>query len=317
LAIDGYLVVDKPSGMTSHDVVAAARRWVRPSRVGHTGTLDPAATGVLPLCIGSATRFVRFLTGGDKEYAGTMILGVTTDTYDVDGRETERRPLEGIDLDRIREAARRLTGTQMQIPPPWSAKKVEGRRAYELARSGAPPELPPCQVEIRRFEILGLEGPEIRFRVLCTTGTYVRALAHDLGRLLGCGAHLGSLRRERSGPFTSPQTFSLERLRAEAREGRIAEFIQPLESVDMGLPAAHLTPEGLRMAASGRPVPGAEATGDRPFLGGEMVRMISPQGLLAGIGEARPAALGGLQPRVVLPDRCGTPQGGPALHRGR
>ena len=206
--MNGILIIDKPEGMTSHDVVQAIRKKFKTSKVGHLGTLDPMATGVLPLSIGKATRVAQFISGSPKEYEGEIRFGFATNTYDREGiPTTEARPFEG----NVEAGIRSLTGILEQIPPPFSAKKVGGVASHRLARRNEAVELPPSRVEIEKFEIVRLAPPQMTFRVVCSPGTYIRSLAHDLGRLLGCGAHLTALRRTRSGEFHLQDSVSLDR----------------------------------------------------------------------------------------------------------
>ena len=208
--MNGILIIDKPGGMTSHDVVQAIRKKFKTPKVGHLGTLDPMATGVLPVCVGKATRIGQFLPGSPKEYEGEIRFGFSTDTYDREGTPTsEERPL---DITGIPEAMEALTGKLMQVPPPFSAKKIGGVPSYKLARKSLAVELAPVAVETERFEMLDLHEPFMRFRVICSSGTYVRSLAHDLGHGLGCGAHLTALRRIRSGDFHIRQAVAFERI---------------------------------------------------------------------------------------------------------
>jgi len=199
--VNGVLVIDKPGGITSHDVVQRIRKLLKTSKVGHLGTLDPMATGVLPLCIGKATRMGQFLASSPKEYTGEIRFGFATDTYDREGeRIGEERPLNQ-DRAQVEEAIRPLIGAFDQMPPLISAKKIGGEPSYKLARRGMPIQSPAVPVEVERFELLRFEPPLATFRIVCSAGTYVRSLAHDLGQQLGCGAHLESLRRLRSGDF--------------------------------------------------------------------------------------------------------------------
>jgi tRNA pseudouridine55 synthase len=298
--LDGVLVVDKPRGPTSHDVVARVRRWVKPSRVGHTGTLDPAATGVLVVCIGASTRLARFLAADTKHYEGEIVLGASTDTYDAEGRILDQRPFDGIDLDRVKSAAASLTGRLAQVPPLWSAKRVGGRRAYEMARAGESPALPAVPVQVDRFDIEALGDGRARFQVECSAGTYVRSLAHDLGQLLGCGAHLASLRRVRSGPFDLSGALTLEGVEKAGEERRLGEHVRSLDLLGLGMPAVRLTPEGARSASSGSRIPPGQMTGPATAGPGGMIRLISPEGRLLAIAEPVEGLQGTLQPRIVL-----------------
>jgi tRNA pseudouridine55 synthase len=212
--VNGVLVIDKPGGITSHDVVQRIRKLLKTSKVGHLGTLDPMATGVLPLCIGKATRMGQFLASSPKEYTGDIRFGFATSTYDREGeRVGVEQPFE-FNQSQVEEAVRSLMGTFDQKPPLISAKKIGGEPSYKLARRGTPIESPAVPVEVERFEILRFEPPLATFRVVCSAGTYVRSLAHDLGRHLGCGAHLESLRRLRSGDFGIEQAVRLDRASA-------------------------------------------------------------------------------------------------------
>src|SRR5262245_41108417 len=196
--MNGIFVIDKPEGVTSHDVVQAIRKKMNLSKAGHLGTLDPIATGVLPIAVGKATRFAQFIPNSPKEYEGEIRFGFATDTYDRDGiRTSEERPLEG----NVEGAMEALTGVLDQVPPPFSAKKIGGVPAYRMARTNRAIELTAARVEIRKFEALLMDLPRMKFRVVCSPGTYIRSLVHDLGQRLGCGAHLTALRRTLSGEF--------------------------------------------------------------------------------------------------------------------
>jgi tRNA pseudouridine55 synthase len=210
--MDGLLVIDKPGGMTSHDVVHRLRKITRERSIGHLGTLDPMATGVLPLMLGRYTRLAQFFSSAEKSYTGTIRFGYATNTYDAEGEMVGERVEPSLTLERVRSAAGRFHGAMEQMPPAFSAKKVAGVPAYKMARAGKPVELKPARIEISSFEILELEGAEARFAMTVSAGGYVRSVAHELGRDLGCGAHLGSLRRTRSGPFTLPDAHRLSDL---------------------------------------------------------------------------------------------------------
>lgn len=197
----GFLLVDKPSGWTSHDAVAKVRRVLGEKRVGHAGTLDPMCTGLLLMAVGHATRFMRYLNLEPKEYVGEMTLGVETATHDSEGEPIETRDASHVTIEALRSAAARLTGRIAQVPPMFSAVKIGGQRLYKLARKGEEVERPSREIEVFAFDILGLSDGRASFRVSCSGGTYVRTLAHDLGRIAGCGAHLSSLRRISLGGF--------------------------------------------------------------------------------------------------------------------
>ncbi|HXH49645.1 MAG TPA: tRNA pseudouridine(55) synthase TruB [Terriglobia bacterium] len=229
--IAGVLIIDKPSGMTSHDVVARVRRLVGIRQIGHFGTLDPFATGVLPLSVGKATRFAQFYLKSRKAYEGTMRLGVSTDTYDGTGTPTFEEAIVSVEAEALEKLFREFTGRLMQTPPPYSAKRVGGTRAYELARQNKPVELEPVEVEVYALELLSFDGIRARMAVECSGGTYVRSLAHDIGQRLGCGAHLEGLRRTAVAEFTLGQSVTLEALEDAVGEERVEGCLVPLEAL--------------------------------------------------------------------------------------
>lgn len=224
-ALDGALLVDKPSEWTSHDVVAKVRGHFRLPKVGHCGTLDPMATGLLILVLGKATRYSERLMASDKVYEGTMRLGEVTDSYDADGELVETRPVPPLDLEDLNEAASALVGDLQQIPPMVSAKKVAGVPLYRLARQGREIPREPRLVHVYTFRFEDYEDPFGYFRVSSTKGTYVRSLAHDLGQRLGCGAHLTALRRTASGRFDVTDALPLQEILALDRKGLEARVI--------------------------------------------------------------------------------------------
>ena len=296
--MDGVLVLDKPEGLTSHDVVAAARRALREKRIGHTGTLDPLATGVLPLACGRATRLVRFLTASDKDYDATIAFGFTTDTYDVTGTrtsESDRRP----DRDEVERALSSLTGTYPQMPPAYSAKKVGGTRAYEMARRQEPVELTPVTVTVSRAELLDFDERSVRVGITCSAGFYVRAFASTLGELTGSGACLQALRRTRSGEFTLADAVPLGEMVADA--GHAGGRILPMERLLGSFPAVRLTSlERARVSHGGDldgPAPASGAASGEPSAA--WVRLFDPDGQLVALAipGTRP---GSLHPAVVL-----------------
>jgi tRNA pseudouridine55 synthase len=213
--MDGIFIIDKPEGVTSHDVVQAVRKKFKMSKVGHLGTLDPLATGVLPVSIGKATRFAQFLPTFPKEYEGEIRFGFATTTYDRAGSPlTDERPLDRT-AEETQQGMRSFVGTLAQAPPAFSAKKIGGVPSYKLARAKQPVEITPVKVEVETFELLSFQPPFATFRVVCSAGTYVRSLAHDLGQALGCGAHLTALRRTRSGDFQIENAVKLEQIAEE------------------------------------------------------------------------------------------------------
>ncbi|UWZ83466.1 tRNA pseudouridine(55) synthase TruB [Occallatibacter riparius] len=200
--MNGLFVIDKPGGMTSHDVVSRLRKITGEKSIGHLGTLDPMATGVLPLLVGKYTRLAQFFSSAEKSYTGTIRFGFATDTYDAEGEPTGPVAQPQFTLEEIREASLRFRGELQQMPPPYSAKKIAGTPAYKLARAGKPVDLKPATVVIDSFEITALDGDQAAFAMKISAGGYVRSVAHELGQILGCGAHLSSLRRTRAGVFT-------------------------------------------------------------------------------------------------------------------
>jgi tRNA pseudouridine55 synthase len=299
--LTGALLVDKPAGPTSHDVVARVRRALGIPRIGHTGTLDPLATGLLVLLIGQATRLAQFLVGDVKEYVADIRLGIETDTYDAEGQPVEAMAMP-IARSEIQDAAvasalEAFRGTFQQVPPPHSAKKVAGRRAYEHARRHDPLELAPVEVTVHRLE--RLEGAEglVRLRVLCSAGFYVRSLAHDLGRALGCGAHLAALCRTRVGAFSIEEACSLAAIEADGPGA--GDRLLPLDRLVGDMPALRLSEEGVRRAGHGNAVSPRHLTqGGLPDPGQPRVRLIDPVGRLVAI--AAHGADGLLHPVVVL-----------------
>ena len=226
--MDGILIVNKPAGFTSHDVVARVRRISGERSVGHLGTLDPLATGVLPLVLGSFTRLAQFYNDADKRYEGVIRFGWATDTYDAEGDPAGPAQPVNLTLEQVREAAAKFVGLQQQLPPPFSAKKISGVPAYKLARKGQEVELKPKEVDIKECEITTWDGESVGFKSWVSSGTYLRTLAHDLGKALGAGAHLAALTRTAVREFTLEDAHTLEDLERASAEGKLDElFIHP------------------------------------------------------------------------------------------
>ena len=240
--IDGILVVDKPRGKTSHDVVESVRRLVGFRQIGHLGTLDPLATGVLVLALGRATRLARFYAGRRKRYTCAVRFGFATDTYDADGEPLSADNVPSLDAAQIQALAERFVGKIQQTPPSFSAKKIHGRPAHELARKHKPVELEPVEVEVYEFRLTGVEGSIARFVVECGAGTYIRSLANDLGKLHGAGAHLAEIVRTAVGEFTLDQAVPLAELVEDAKTGKIADRVIRLENLLPELPRATVLP---------------------------------------------------------------------------
>jgi tRNA pseudouridine55 synthase len=232
--IDGFLAFDKPRGPTSHAVLRDLKKRFGLSKIGHAGTLDPMATGLLLLCIGEATKFSRFLIEADKAYVAELVLGESTDTYDADGQITERKSIKGITRDSVERALSCLRGAILQKPPMFSAKKIKGKRLYELARQGKEIERQKLPVKIYKNKLLQLEGPRMSLEIECSKGTYIRSIAHDLGRSLGCGAHLVSLRRTKVGKFSEHDMVSAREL---SHSESLDSFLRPIGSALSQLPS--------------------------------------------------------------------------------
>jgi tRNA pseudouridine55 synthase len=274
--LSGILNVDKPPGMTSHDVVDEVRRIVGQRKVGHAGTLDPMATGVLLVCLGKATRVAEYLMKGRKRYRATIVLGMTTDTYDAEGEIVSSGGKADFASDEIEAALARFVGRIEQVPPMYSAIKQQGRPLYELARQGKTVERSPRPVEIDTVELLHWTPPALCIEVACSPGTYIRSLAHDLGQFLGSGAHLATLVRLSSGRFTLEDATSLDRLSEAFEYGQEDRYLLALDEAFFDWPAAIVGVEAEQRIAHGQavtlPLPNEDEAG------AEMVRAYGPDG---------------------------------------
>ncbi len=282
--MDGVIVVDKPQGWTSHDVVAKMRRLAGTRKIGHLGTLDPAATGVLPLVIGRATRLAQFYTRNDKIYEGVIHFGFSTDSYDGDGEPASPEIAVTLEREALEKALDGSRGEFAQTPPAVSAKKIGGKPAYELARKQQPVDLKPVPVHVYELTILSIEGADVSVRVHCSAGTYLRSIAHDAGKALGCGAHLKSLRRIASGHFTIDGARTLEQLAALAEEGRLGEALVPAAELLPEFPAEMVDAITAGQIRNGRDF---RVSPFRPGPGSRFVKALNSQGDLIAIGEAR------------------------------
>lgn len=249
--MNGLIVIDKPSGLTSHDVVLGVRRLINGEKTGHCGTLDPDATGVLLVTVGKATHLFPFLSGQDKTYQGTIRFGFSTDTYDASGRTTSPQSPDCPDENGIRGAMRKFEGRISQIPPLFSAKKQGGQPSYKLARADKGMILKAKEVTVRRFKLEAFRPPLADFTAECSSGTYIRALAHDLGRLLGCGAHLAGLRRTVCGNFGLADAHTIDEVRSRARTGDWQGLLIPIEELLPHLQEIQLDLEGEERARHG------------------------------------------------------------------
>lgn len=276
--------------MTSHDVVARVRRATGEQSVGHLGTLDPMATGVLPLLLGKYTRLAQFLNTGDKSYTGTIRFGWATDTYDAEGERVGEARATKVTLDALRAEAARYVGEIEQVPPPFSAKKVGGQPAYKLARQGKVPELKPVRIRVGSFTIESLDGDTARFAMRVSAGGYVRSIAHEMGQRLGCGAHLASLRRTAAGPFTLEDAVTLNELE-ELGAGVVERMVHP-RTLLPEMPAVTADEATLGRLRNGMQVNLPE------YSGGERVKIFAGQRELVAIGKRVAGTL--FQPEVVF-----------------
>jgi len=283
---DGALLMHKPRGATSHDVVDAVRRTLGFRQVGHLGTLDPLATGVLALLLGKATRLVQFYVGRRKRYEFAVRFGFATDTYDSEGTTQGSDTAPALAREQIEPLLAPCTGKFQQVPPPFSAKKIHGRPAHELARAQQPVELQPVEVEVFECRLHNVEGPIARLSLECGSGTYVRSIAHDLGQRLGCGAHIVEITRTAVGEFTLDQCVTLDELHAAAKAGNAAALILPMERLLPELPSAVALP-----AVEQRVRHGANFT--LPLAQIQPGHVVLPQGATSQLdsGEWKPARL--------------------------
>ena len=255
--IDGILNIDKPSGITSMDVVRRIKRASGQKRVGHGGTLDPFASGVVPVCLGRATRMMEYLVDGTKDYHATVRLGVETDTYDVDGEVIEKRDASDIDLEAIQRALRPFEGMIEQVPPMFSALKKDGKRLYDMARAGIEVEREPRPVHVLGIDVVDWSSPDLIIDVTCGRGFYMRSLAHDLGEVLGCGGHLQELTRTRNSAFHIDEALSLEEAETYFSDGTWDEVIHSPDIAVRSMPAIVVDKGVAERVRNGRPLPGA------------------------------------------------------------
>ncbi|MGV8050060.1 MAG: tRNA pseudouridine(55) synthase TruB [Anaerolineaceae bacterium] len=278
-SVSGVLVVDKPVGMSSHDVVQIIRNGTNIRRAGHTGTLDPRASGVLVILLGPAVRLSEYVSASDKRYQAVIQLGVTTDTYDMEGEVTRRAPVD-ITYEEFEEALKGFIGEFEQKPPAYSAIKVKGRKAYELARKGEDVELEPRMIQVQELELLDWDPPEAVVDVQCSSGTYVRSLAHDLGEKLGCGATLTGLRRTKNGQFGLRDAVSLRKLQEAFANGDWYQYLIPAAEALGDWYSIELTVSQVDEVRHGHRVP---ATEEMPE--GKWARAISEEGELVALME--------------------------------
>ena len=284
--INGILNIYKEKGYTSHDVVARMRGILHQKKIGHTGTLDPAAEGVLPVCLGNATRLCSMLEDWDKEYRAVLLLGTETDTEDMTGQVTASAPVETGE-EELRKIISSFVGNYLQVPPMYSAKKIGGRKLYELARQGITVEREPCPVEIHSIHIEEVDLPRVTFSVTCSKGTYIRSLCRDIGRKAGCGGCMESLQRTRVGDNTLKTAVRLDQLEELAKEDRLDEILIPIDRMFSDLPALSVKEEGEKLLYNGNPLDFSLLTGsDGPDWNparGQTVRIYDKEGRFIGV----------------------------------
>ena len=290
--MNGLLIIDKPSGMTSHDVVARLRRATGEKSIGHLGTLDPMATGVLPLLLGKFTRLAQFYGSHEKSYTGTIRFGFSTDTYDAEGSPTSAPKAASFTLDGLRTAAAKFSGEIDQLPPPISAKKIGGKAAYKIARSGEIPQLKPARIHIAEFTIESFDGELAAFVMRISSGGYVRSVAHELGQILGPGAHLATLRRIASGPFSIDQAIPLAEAESLARENRLQDHMPHPRTILPELPSVTADNQTLARLRNGMQINLPE------FTRAPLVKVFEGQRELVAIGKRIAGTL--FQPTIVL-----------------
>lgn len=292
--MNGVLVIDKPAGMTSHDVVNRVRRLLGERSVGHLGTLDPMATGVLPLVLGRLTRLAQFYTGSDKTYEGEIRFGFATDTYDAEGEPTTTACDPQVSAEQLESIAAGFRGVIQQVPPAFSAKKINGVPAYKLARKDREVELKPVEVEVKQFDVTAPEGDRARFVARVSSGTYIRSIAHEMGVRLGCGAHLASLRRTVVGEFREDDARTLEQVAAAAQAGTVEDLMFHSRRLLPELPAVTATDQIAAMIRNGRAVNLPELSRAR------QVKVFLGQTELIAIATRIAGTL--FQPKVVFPE---------------
>ena len=299
--MDGILNINKPEGMTSHDVVATIRKLLRQRRVGHAGTLDPAASGVLPICTGQGTRVAEYLSESGKAYRATIIFGIATDTYDAEGAITSTASTADLSISQIETTLPLFLGSQMQVPPRYSAIKLQGQPAYKRARAGEEITLDPRPIVIYSLEIIDWSPPALVLAIECSKGTYIRSLAHDLGQHLGCGAYLRALIRTRSGPFSLSESITLEQLAAALDSASLQDYLYPVDKALEQYPALVLDAGTTAQVKHGNPflysIQGSTPTNDH------LARVYDPGGHFLAIAEWN-AEQQMWQPKKVFTSYC-------------
>ena len=295
MAVDGLLMINKTTGMTSHDVVAKVRKLLHQKRVGHAGTLDPAASGVLPICVGQATRVAEYLSESGKAYQAEITFGIVTDTYDSEGAIIRTTDTTGLTQNQIEAELAHFLGPQMQMPPPYSAIKIQGQPAYKRSRAGEAIELDPRPIEIFQLQLLTWLPPRLTLAIECSKGTYIRSLAYDLGERLGCGGYLTSLIRTRSGPFSLTDSITLEQLAEAVIQGTVESHLFSADRALQQYPALMLDDTTAQRVLHGN----VFSYPDDSLVAAELARVYDPLGNFLAIATWN-AEQGLWQPKKVL-----------------
>ena len=275
----GIIIIDKETGFTSFDVIAKLRGILQTKKLGHTGTLDPDATGVLPVCIGKATKVCELLTDMSKTYETVMLLGQATDTQDISGEVLHQAAVD-VTVDEVRSVIASMVGKQLQTPPMYSAKKINGKKLYELAREGVVVHREPASIEVFSIEVLWMELPRVGMRIHCSKGTYIRTICNDIGEKLGCYACMEALRRTQVGPFTLEAAHSLRDVEEMMRDGSVEDVIYTIDSLFPEYDAVHAKPESVKLLENGNGLDYDLVEGDATT---DLVRLYHPDGRFAGI----------------------------------
>ena len=271
--MDGIIIVDKPKGYTSHDVVNVVKKTLNTSKVGHTGTLDPNATGVLPVLVGKATKISKYLIEHDKTYIAELALGEKSSTGDIEGEIIERKEVPNVTEEQIKEVLQKFLGKQMQTPPIYSSIKINGKKAYEYARSGQTIEIPAREIEIMEISLSNFEDNIITFKVSCSKGTYIRTLCHDIGQKLGCGACMEKLTRTKVSRFEIKDSLTLAQIEVLKKEDRLSEILIPIDQMFANYPSIIVSGEAARLAYNGNGIKDRDVRKDENILDEAYVRV--------------------------------------------
>lgn len=306
MEIDGILFINKSSGFTSHDVVAKIRKITKLKKIGHTGTLDPHALGLMVLCLGKAVRLQQFLTGLSKSYTGEIKFGYSTDTYDIEGKQTSKpAEVKDLNLEKLNEIAKKFTGKIIQTPPPFSAKKYLGKKFYELARAGLPIPQVSKQVEVLKFNFISFKENIAKFEIECSSGTYIRSIAHEIGQIIGCGSFLYSLTRTKIGSFSIEKSIKIEDFENLPEEKKLSppHFI-PLNDIILNIPSIVLDNLQIKKVIKGNEVYHYDPDFPRSERSG-FVQIYTKDQFFLGIGEIKKRESGTIliKPKIILKEK--------------